>query len=276
MNSPFVAIGVYSFKDLSKPDTASAIFDLFAETTPRLIPEYVNISEPVNVPIVSKETWMDWWSSPAWHRVDGSKSEYSGGALWRRRHSLQGSGMANFVSPHGTIPAHKISMRYRWSPRIPWKDFFQGLCEITKPAYAMLHLFVEDELERSRKLSIYTPAACRFTGAVTYGFTWSVATDGNIRKPDAWDKERQTAFKHLPELSWANFFGPQFAGQFEPALLMEKGAEVRELDYGHTVFLSPLIEDIAADFGEFCAKRNQIREAFSPGFFRMPTFEINE
>ncbi len=191
------------------------------------------------------------------------RGTYRIGLEWR---SPAGTGqllVPSEIDPNG---AYTIELDYAWSPRTDWSALFDRLVEITQPAYAMLHLFTERELESY-------PAGeglDRFEGPVAGegSFTGWLSSLGDWRSPDRHRLKERRQYRFLPQLSWANVLGREFEGRYDPQAIDRLALAVRHAD-GRTAFrVSEALRDVERDPDAFEAARARLREAFAPDVFR--------
>lgn len=266
-----IAIGLTTYQDISAEDTSLAVYEALKATSEKLLPEYVNWYEPVNIPVANHEDWKTHWCTDATMRTDGASSDVRFGALWRRRHSLQGWGQAQFASRSHKAEDSSLSLHYNWSPKVDWLALFRDLCEITVPAYAMLHLFTAEEIEANRRRGGEKTAVEHFDGAVTGEtcFVTSIAPDGNLRRPDSWDRAARRTFRFLPQLSWANHLGAEFDGQYDFDVIRANADSVITGEDFVAFTISKRLADVMDDYDGFAQRRRRLRAAFRDGFFRI-------
>jgi len=247
MQRPTVAIGITTYRDLRGKDIALDVLRALTETNVRLLPQFVNWHEPVNVALDSNDTWIRFWEL---------------NALWRRRHSVQSGGTIWHRSdPTGDTT---LSLDFRWDRSVDWWGLFGKLCEISCPAYGMVHLFTAEE----RKTLDYQV----FDGPVVgeFAFTCRVAADGNFVRPDSWDMAARRSYRFLPELSWGNYFGPEFGGRYDRAELGWHVLHEPVIPEAAMFRLTSEIGDVIDGPQAFGLTRSRARTAFAEGTFRRP------
>lgn len=267
---PRVAIGITTYRDLSGPEIGVAVYDALAEASPRTEPKKGEIWG-VRHDIESRETFAERWLtlSPYEMRSNRGKGPVVGrgtyriGLEWR---SPAGTGQLQVRPEIDPNCAETIELDYVWSPRIDWATLFDQLVEITQPAYAMLHLFTERELESypaGERLD-------RFEGPVAGEgcFTGWLSSVGEWRGPDRHRPEERRQYRFLPQLSWANVLGREFEGRYDPQAIDRLGVAVRRSE-GRTSFrVTESLRNVERNPEAFEAARLRLREAFAPDFFR--------
>jgi hypothetical protein len=185
------------------------------------------------------------------------------GAHWRRA----GRGGGQVILRPETFPEDTdgLLLRHPYQARIDWWGLFQSLIAIFAPAYAMLHVFTEEEVSR--------PATNRFSSfdgpfAGEHHFTSWPSVLGEWRKPDRWQREERRRYRYLPDLSWANFLGEEFAGQFDLAGLQQHASQVWPAESGLLFRVTPSLADVVKNYPQFKVARRTIKTAFRDGFFR--------
>ena len=73
----------------------------------------------------------------------------------------------------------------------------------------------------------------------------------------------------LSNLSWANFFGEQYASEVDVPKLRENGFNVEPIGEGFLVTLTPSLLDVMDNFPLFSERRVALRKLFRPGLFRI-------
>ncbi len=262
MRIPTVAIGITTYDDISDPEHARSVFKTLKQTDSRLCPEFANWHEPVNIPIVDEDTWVEYWAQDAVLRSHGSAMDTKLGGMWRRRPSVQSWGTVNHASRLSSRDVSTLSLTFLWHPQIDWWRLFSILCDKLNPAYGMLHLFTDAERKRVE--------LCDFDGPVVGEgvFVKKMSSDGNVVGIDRRKRTSPMSYCYLPELSWANYFGVKFEGLFDSEYLIRE-AEFGKSEGGNTLIrISDSLVDILNDHENFTAKRARLRSVFRAGVFR--------
>lgn len=263
LKQPKIAIGITTYEDISSVDIGRAVYDLLLEFGGKLQPEFVNWHEPVNIPVADPETWSRYWSIDAMTRVERGAIEFKFGPIWRRRSSLASTGSVS----HGDRSERNADSTFRLYARtagsVDWLNLFSKLCTLFKPAYGMLHCFPTQEI---KKLDYQS-----FDGAVAgeIAFTTRVAADGNLVRPDLWRLTFPRQFIYLPELSWANYFGPEWAGTYDVEGLIRLAHAAWRDEHGLFLQVSENLSDVSKNYETFSKQRDLLRTCFVPGTFRM-------
>lgn len=264
-----VGIGITSYKDLSDPAVASAVYRAYEETAANIAPDRVDCY-PLKFEVSSEAEFVDHWLTlnpfTVQDRRGGQIIErgfYRIGAQWRRRTSLRGTGFAEFRPETDWTRNDTIEIFHDYSAKIDWQKFFASLIEATEPAFAMLHLFASKSPEEG-------PSFTRMDRPVTgeHAFTSWQTPLGNWRKPDHHRLEDRRTYRFLPDLPWASFLGPQFAGQFDREQLRRDSAAFRSLEGGDYVQVTNQLSDVMEAPTQFHARQAELKQAFREGFFR--------
>lgn len=269
-----VAIGITTYTDILSEEFAARIYDAYSETSPRIVPDQAWL--PIYLQkqdIRAREDFTRQWSMivPVGTREMRSRVvERNGfmtlGAEWRKRGQLSGKGNVNFRPTTDPAGSNTISISHNYTPKIDWLKFFQKLCSIFNPSYGMIHLFDKAECERAASSSLYE----KFDGPVVGEkiFTsWKSALD-HWRGPDQWQLKERRSYRYLPQLSWGNFLGPEFDGQYDRAGIEKAAASFDRLGDGVLFTTTPSFDDIRKNRAEFEDRRLLLRKCFEPGFFR--------
>ncbi|WP_123876593.1 hypothetical protein [Fuscovulum blasticum] len=262
LKHPKIAIGITTYEDISSVATGLAVYELLLELGGKLQPEFVNWHEPVNIPVADRETWSRYWSIDAMTRIEGGATELKFGPIWRRRTSLASTGSVTHGNRSGRDAASTFQLSAKMAGSVDWLQLFSKLCTILKPAYGMLHCFPPEEVKRLDYLSFNGPVA----GEIA--FTARIASDGNLVRPD---KQRRTfprQFTYLPELSWANYFGPEWAGTYDVEGVIGRAHRAWRDENGVLIQVSENFADVSKNHVTFNKQRDLLRSCFVPGTFR--------
>jgi hypothetical protein len=91
---------------------------------------------------------------------------------------------------------------------------------------------------------------------------------GHWRKPDRWDAAARRQYRYLTDLSWANFLGREFEGQFDSAIIRKLAAKARTLGNGFAFQVTGSLADVERHPDEFNSSRDLLKGAFRHDFFR--------
>ena len=262
MKSTDVVIGITTYDDISKSDTAQAVYDILHQCDARLTPEFINWHEPVNIPIEKLETWSHYWMTDAVIRAQGTATDVKIGAIWRRRKSVRNWGMVDHASGNNGNLDSTLIMVFNQKSGIDWFALFSELCALLRPAHGMLHQFPPQEI----KLLDYH----RFDNAVVgeMAFTGRVAEDGNKVFPDLRKRTWPRQFKYLPELAWANYLGPELSATYDTASILNCASRAWPNGHGLLFRITDGFDDVTEDHEQFSARRLELRDCFVAGTFR--------
>lgn len=238
-------MGFTVFADLTPPETALAILDALG---PDLAPSHVKgMGHARPLAICGPGDWLSLWAVRGQMTVRGAKTEVAFGSDWSRRTAPQGYGMVNHGQQRGDIRSSTLILDHSYSARIDWLGVFTRLCTLLTPAYAMAHLFTPEQVETGRA----TGLTAAQTGQVFRVHKRPAEEYHATVKPPFFDCQ-------LPQLAWANWFGPEWEGRAD-AVLQASGAT------GPLLTLSPRIEDVANAPTDFAAARSRLELLFPPG-----------
>lgn len=267
---PFVGIGITTYLDISSTERGAAIYDAYNAHAPTLAPDHVRIRS-VRYPVCTAADFASYW------RADGTfelrenrgrgpiveKGNLIVGAEWMR--PGRGGGKVIFRPELQNDRPDAVVIKHPYSSQCDWSGLFSRLVDICEPAYAMLHLFTEEEIGGPQGDRFE-----RFDGpfAGEEHFTSWKSSLGEWRKPDRWEVEERRRYRHLPSLSWANFLGPEFEGQFDKDHLAKHAAHCRAGRAGILFSVTNVIDDVINESDHFASSKLSISAAFRNGFFR--------
>lgn len=268
-----LAIGITTYLDISTPFIGRGVYDAYAATAAAIAPNQVSIWSTKHA-IANGDDFSRLWRTEMPFKVKdkrGGETVDSGvyeiGAEWRRIGGLTGRGEVAFRGADRTRPDTLI-IDHKHSHKIDWRSLFERLIDLTRPAYAMLHLFTDAEVERSQDAERFD----RFDGPIAgeeHFVSWKSSL-GDWRRPDPWELSDRRRYRFLPELSWANYLGSEFTGEFDANLVQERAARVKLSEHGMLFEVSSDLADVQDRPVEFDQQRLRLREAFRLGFFRTP------
>lgn len=270
-----IAIGITTYSDISSKEFAAKVYDAYSEASPKLLPDQIRIMlPPQKYDVKNREDFTLHWCTnvPLFSREKYRRGpmEKTGnlmiGAEWRKRGTLAGMGEVNFRPEIDPAGSNTISISHNYSPNIDWQKFFLRLCDISNPSYGMIHLFDKGERERNASLDWLE----KFDGPVAGEkiFTSWKSALGYWRKPDQWQLKERRSYRYLPQLSWGNFLGPEFDGQYNKLKIQEKAELFDHIGGGFFFTTTHSIDDIRKKREQFEDRRLLLRDCFQPGFFR--------
>jgi hypothetical protein len=277
---PRIGIGITTYRDISSPEFGEAVFDAYAEASERITPNQVKVWSIKSI-VENRDDFGRLWLTRTPYQVHEGRSrrgpvlergEYMVGAEWKRTGALAGEGSVTFRPELERSRTNEIIINHAYSPRVDWLSFFRALVAICGPSYAMLHLFTDTELATSASGDRFEVFDGPFAGEA--GFTHFRSPLGHWDGPDQLRLVERRIYKYLPELSWANFLGPEFRGNYDPQFLARKAA-VCEADGDSTLFcVTPSLGDVIDRYEEFNLARVRLRAAFPPRFFHRTNIAI--
>jgi hypothetical protein len=266
-----VGIGITTYLDITNPGFGDAIFDAYLSTSAKITPNQVHVQSQKH-PVQSREDFSRLWLTRAAYEVGErrqgtviDKGEFLIGARWRRTGRLSGLGEVKFRPERDTNGTSSISIVHNYSTGVDWQRLFDELVAISAPSYAMLHLFTEAESARHAHRERFN-----FDGPVVGEdhFTSWLSSLGHWRRPDRWELKERRQYRYLTELSWANFLGSEFEGQFDPVAIEKVAAKAHFVGKGFVFQITDSLADVERRPSEFDKSRELLRNAFLPGFFR--------
>lgn len=270
MAKPFIAIGITTYRDISAASFGARFYDACHSVSPKIVPTRAGLTfdrkEQVNISANFAERWS---SEVTWRTLNKDETELldkfetKSGAEWRCTGPSAGRGRVTFNGrdPNG---CHTLEATWNYLPNVDWAKLFQSLIPLFQPSYAMLHLFTEQEISAVKRHD-----KADFDGPVVHEnrfARWRTVT-GAVHRPDPWQLEARRTYRHLPQLSWSNFLGPQFRGQFDHAHVIATAAKSSTSADGMHFETTPSIASVATDYAQFWHARNEIRKAFMGDFF---------
>lgn len=276
--NPKVGIGITTYEDISSPRFAAIIYDAYLATSPKIVPTRVDVWSKKHE-VIDRDAFSAHWLTEMDYRVMENRSRSSAvlekgqflvGAKWRTTGRLPGQGEVTFRPRLDSSRSNKVVINHKFHAAINWAGLFERLVEAMQPAYAMLHVFSQEEphqveldgVELDRVETFDRP----FAGE-DYFTNWKTSL-GMWRKPDRWQFEERRRYRFLPNLSWSNFLGPEFDGQYDLAELSSRAEFVRPSGRGILLQVTGALSDVVDRREWFREKQSSVRGAFAPGFFR--------
>mgnify|MGYP001202684952 CR=1 FL=1 len=267
---PFVGIGITTYLDISSVQHGAVVFEAYEKFAPTLAPDNVRIHS-LKFPVSDAQSFANHWRTEAPFEVREDRGRgalvergnFIIGAEWRR--AGRGGGEATFRPEMQNDRPDCLLIKHPYSVGPNWLGLFRRLVDICRPSYAMLHLFTEEEV-KGAKGDRFKKFDGPFAGEEHF-VSWRSSL-GEWRKPDKWQHEERRTYRFLPNLSWANFLGLEFAGQFEEAQIERKAANISSSETGLLFTVTDDISDALKDIDRFEASRRNLRAAFKDGFFR--------
>lgn len=270
---PKIAIGLTTYLDITDPAFGAAVYDAYAAASARVTPNQVRVWSQKHS-VTSRDEFAGLWltRSPFEVHADRRKTELLKrgvsliGAEWRHIGSPSGEGSVHFRPETDTSRANTVSIEHNWATGVDWVALFRRLIETLQPSYAMMHLFTEAELEAAVGRDRFD----RFDGPVVGegSFTSWKSIIGDWRGPDSFDHAARRQYRFLPELSWANWFGPEFDGRYERDFLAVHAANVVSTANGFGFQVTDSLRDVEQQPDEFRTARERLKSAFAADVFR--------
>lgn len=188
------------------------------------------------------------------------------GAHWRRTGSLSGRGYVQFRPVADNTRSNSVVIESNHRRSVEWLLLFEKLIEVLAPSYAMLHLFMGMELTNPTSHDHFTKFDGPFAGEEH--FTSWKSSLGDWRRPDQWDLKARRQYRYLPELSWANFLGREFDGQYDLNLIKKSAVNAKTIGGGFVFQATKTLSDVEKFPEQFNRSRTELKQAFVPGFFR--------
>lgn len=267
---PFVGIGITTYLDISSKAHGAAVFEAYEASIPTLTPDRVRVWSGRH-DVSDAHGFANYWRTKIpFVLQEGSrrgpvldKGSYIIGAEWRR--TGRGGGKVEFRPELQDHRADHLLIKHPYSVRSDWLGLFRRLVGICQPAHAMLHLFSEREVLEGKggRLDAFDEP---FAGEEHF-VSW-LSSLGEWRRPDPWELEARRRYRFLPELSWANFLGPEFDGQFHKDLIEQHAAQFWSAEIGILFAVTNDISDVVKKPEYFASSRRILRTAFKEGFFR--------
>ncbi len=274
-----VGIGITTYEDISSPSFAAIVYDAYQATSPKIVPTRIDVWSKKHE-IMDRDAFSAHWLTQMDYRVMENRSRSSAilekgqfriGAKWRTTGRFPGKGQVSFRPKLDSSRTNEILIEHRFDAAINWAGLFERLVEGMQPAYAMLHVFSQVDPPPQADLHQvefdWVEAFDRPFAGEDYFTKWKTSL-GTWRKPDSWQLEERRRYRFLPDLSWSNFLGPEFDGQYNHAELSSRAESVRLSGRGILLQVTGALSDVVDRHEWFREKRNSVRGAFAPGFFR--------
>lgn len=270
---PRIAIGITTYKDITSTDIGLAVFDAYSTASDRITPDQTSV-RGVKSPVTDRLEFARNWSTELPYEVRENRSRnaavldrgsYLVGAEWKRGGALPGRGSVRFRPALDPSRTSEILITHAYSPRIDWLTLFKALAAATQPAYAMMHVFTDHELERSSFGDRFEVFDGPFAGEKW--FTHFRSPLGHWDGPDTLRLKERRNYRFLPELSWANLLGAEFDGNYDPQILNTKAAWTETTGYATLFCITASLQDVIDRYDAFNLARVQVRGAFPPRAF---------
>lgn len=266
-------IGITTYKDTSDPAFGAEVYEAYRAASPKLLPTQISVWSK-RFPVTGPADIAAHWLTKAAHTTRESRAKDARvlerldlliGGEWKTKAPLSGGGRPTFRPNDDLSRENTLILEHNFSPSVDWWSLFCRLVDLMAPSYGMLHVFDEESRRTltGGDLSVFDrPFAGEhhFTSWKTPLNTW--------RKPDHWQLRERRQYRHLPDLSWANYFGPEFEGQYDLAVIRQAAEFTQEVPKGLLVRITPSLIDVADMSATFLNRRKEVKSAFREGFFR--------
>ncbi|MBL0924859.1 MAG: hypothetical protein IBJ12_10395 [Sphingomonadaceae bacterium] len=271
---PKIAIGLTTYLDISLPEFGVKLFNAYHMASAKIVPTKVNVWGRAYDVATASEFSRHWATNAQSRLVEDrgkgrliEKSDFLIGCEWRHVGQPTGEGRVDFRPLDDLARSNTILIDHSFASRVDWSLLFQKLVEIFQPSYGMLHLFTAHEIDSLAVRSERFENFDRAFGGEEYFVSWRT-NSGDWRKPDKWQLDERRQYRYLPELSWANFLGREFTGQYDKKFLSEHAANPRIMQNGLYFETTGNLSDVANDYQAYVQSRRILKSAFRPDFFR--------
>lgn len=269
---PRIVLGITTYRDLRNTEIAEQIYDAFAAVSPKLAPNRISVWQQHH-PVANRSDFAQHWHTVLAYEIRESraknapirdKGNYQVGAHWRTTGALNGRGEVSFQPDRDKTRPDTLRIDHAFSPRVDWYELLHRLVQITEPAYAMLHVFNVQGTNCGHSV-----APDEFSGALTGEdrfVSWKTPA-GTWRKPDRWERAERRRYRHLPDLPWANYLGPEFRDCFNLDQLRQAAFASCEVGEGVLFRITSQLGDVLQAGSEFSERRSRLKRAFANGTF---------
>lgn len=274
---PRIAIGITTYKDITSLECGAAVFDAYTEVSPKMQPTSAKVwSEKTKV--TNRDEFASVWFNEMPYIVRENRSKaaqvlrrgsYLVGPEWSTG-APAGTGLVNFRPELDTNSTNCIEISHAYSSRVDWLRFFKLLVAITEPAYAMLHLFTEQEAASSPAGVGFERFDEPFSGEGW--FTSHRSPSGHWDTPDLLRLDQRRNYRFLPELSWANALGPEWQDNFNAKVISELSSWCEKTGNTTIFGVTDSIKDVLDSYEAFNSVRVKLRNGFGPGAFHRTNF----
>jgi hypothetical protein len=264
MAKPYILINLNTSIDTTNWDIGQGLLNLLCDFDARLTPEFFsNKEEKINRQFISVDEAHDAWVAQATlkHKPHDYykeiETEFPLNFCWKRGKVKKYEGVVSHTQMIGQgtyiVDVRKKPklqfgrVKIQFSPArkdIEYFTLFKELCSLFKPEYAMLHLFTDPELGKTKFKS-----------------------PENIFRLGPTSRNIQSGY--LPNLAWANYFGSNI-NRLNAERLEEAGALVDNLGESLLFRLTENIFDIENDFQSFSSVRDSAKSKFDKDLFINP------
>jgi hypothetical protein len=251
-DKPKIRISVTTRVDTTQWSFGKQVLEALYETDERLLPERIGHSEPIKIPFESIEACEKHWAPAGVIKGPEGTFDVKWNVFWKRTKPIKNLGCMfhTSVNKFGDLNPGWLTISAVPDKKADWIGLFRRLCTVAPPQFSTLHLFTHTET---------------WPGAFTPENDENYDTnDYQVGAPPIALKERG-----IPNLSWANFFGEEYAAEVDPQKLRDHGFGVEEIGQGFLVTVTPRLLDVMDNFALFSAKRVELKKLFRPGLFRI-------
>ena len=236
-----IAIGITTYKDITSPEYAERLYQACLTASKKIVPNRLNFLG-VKCSVSSCGQFAQNWTKKYARETRENRSknakvldkgELHVGAEWSTVGAISGKGSLGLPPTKEPLKSYTIQLQYNFNENIDWLNLFRNIIGFTSPSYGMMHLFSPEDIQLKR------------SGGTTFGgpvigesqFVRWATSISTIRKPDSWEFEKRRNYIALPELSWANYLGSEFSGNYNASCL-EEASHLFEIDNDGVLILA--------------------------------------
>jgi hypothetical protein len=198
---------------------------------PYLYPQYINNFETISNKVAELDEISEFWErDPVFWKT--KKPIVSLGSLFHT--GVYGDGALLF----------RICLNSK-SKGMDWLNFAHELSFLLSPSYGYIHVvserewFYYDNKSQSQLYQDFQVGA--FSKTIVDGFF---------------------------NLGWANYFGPKYINKIHIEALQQLASRFELTEIGVLFTVTDKLEDVVTRFGEFCKRRESLKQCFMPDMFR--------
>lgn len=267
-----VTYGFTTYTDIRDAKFGKGVYRALESISNRLTPNRmkflgVNLRE-VEETSFSENWYKEYATERKEHRGKNAKVLEKGvlpvGCDWSRTGTLSAKGSLGLGPSKDPLRSYTLSIEFNYTPRIDWAGLFVALVDLLSPSYGMLHLFTKEE-RIGKPSDNFT-----FLGPVVgeREFTGWISSLGDFRRPDSFELDKRKNYVHLPQLSWMNFLGSEFNGQYDKNIVKGESNNFKEYESGILFSVTENIDAVKNQKAIFEGRRENLKQCFVENFFR--------
>lgn len=244
MSKPFVAINLQIDRDISDPETGRAFMQALCDHDDRLIPQKVDLLEPIRQPFPGVDEFAEkWWAMTI--MVAGTKNPYSAPYEYFRGPSLKRNKALKYwlevnhstITKKGNLVSAHIDFRCNWHEDVDFEKLFDNWLQILQPDKAALHLFASIDLTM-------------YDEGIMHWSSFSGGSFGGRMRPS------------IPNISWAMLYGDELPQCGDINVIESEGFKIESSARGPVIKITDNLRDVMHNYEYFSQRRAKMKSIF--------------